>query len=149
MNKQDLTNRIDLNMLSEQNSLVCRGLAVDQKRTMISSKQEGDMFRKKKKREKVTTAAWSRSLKQCQGQFTSRKHLLRLWHLQKSCFHCILHAYTWRREKGKMPEMEDNTNDEWREPGWYIRFITSDSVETFWTYTLSTWTYFNTYSFNI
>ena len=45
--------------------------------------------------------------------------------------------------------MEDNTNDEWREPDWYIRFITSDSVETFWTYTLSTWTYFNTYSFNI
>ena len=68
-----------MNMLSEQNSLVCRGLAVDQKRTMISSKQEGNTFReKKRKREKVTTAAWSRSLKQSQGQFTNNKHLLRV-----------------------------------------------------------------------
>ena len=58
MNKQDLTNKMDLmNMLSEQNSLVCRRLAVDQKKTMISSKQEGNTFRKKKrKREKATTA---------------------------------------------------------------------------------------------
>ena len=56
MNKQDLTNKMDLmNMLSEQNSLVCRGLAVDQKRTMmffIQARRKYIQGKKKRERER-------------------------------------------------------------------------------------------------
>ena len=53
MNKQDLTNKMDLmNMLSEQNSLVCRGLAVDQKRTMMFFIQARRKYIQGKKKER-------------------------------------------------------------------------------------------------